>query len=136
MLARAEIAASFSPGTHGSTFGGNPLMTTAALATVRTLLEEHLLERAVEMGAYLTAELQKLQARFAVIQEVRGIGLMIGVGLSIPGAEIVKMGHARGLLLNCTHETVLRFVPPLVVTKAEIDEMIALLTAIFEEVQA
>ncbi len=134
MLARAEIAASFSPGTHGSTFGGNPLMTATAVAAVRTLLEEKLLERSVEMGAYLTAELEKLRQRFDFIREVRGIGLMIGVSLAIPGGEIVKKGHARGLLLNCTHDTVLRFVPPLVVTKVEIDEMILILTGICEEI--
>ncbi|HBT82609.1 MAG TPA: acetylornithine transaminase [Desulfuromonas sp.] len=134
MLAKAEIAASFSPGTHGSTFGGNPLMTAAALAAVRAILEEGLLARAVEMGAYLTAELEKLKGRFPFVREVRGIGLMIGMGLSLPGGDIVKKGHSRGLLLNCTHDTVLRFVPPLVVGKGEIDEMIAILAGIFAEV--
>jgi len=134
MLAKAEIAASFSPGTHGSTFGGNPLMTAAALAAVRAILEEGLLARAVEMGAYLTTELEKLKGRFPFVREVRGIGLMIGMGLSLPGGDIVKKGHSRGLLLNCTHDTVLRFVPPLVVGKGEIDEMIAILAGIFAEV--
>ncbi len=135
MLARGEIAAAFGPGTHGSTFGGNPLMTTAALAAVRTLLEEGLLERATAMGAYLTAELTKLKGRFPFVTGVRGIGLMVGMSLSIPGGDIVKKGHDRGLLLNCTHDTVLRFVPPLVVTEAQIDEMIAVLAGIFEEVK-
>ncbi len=135
MLAKAEIAASFSPGTHGSTFGGNPLMTATALAAVRAILEEGLLARAVEMGAYLTKELEKLKGRFPFVQEVRGIGLMIGMGLSIPGGDIVKKGHSRRLLLNCTHDTVLRFVPPLVVGKGEIDEMIAILAGIFAEVE-
>src|SRR5512145_1175746 len=77
MLARAEIAASFTPGTHGSTFGGNPLMTTAALAAVRTLLEDGLLERAVEMGDYLLAALKTLGKKYPFVTEVRGIGLMI-----------------------------------------------------------
>ena len=135
MLAKAEIATAFSPGTHGSTFGGNPLMTAAALAAVRAILEEGLLARAVEMGAYLTAELEKLKGRFPFVREVRGIGLMIGMGLSLPGGDIVKKGHSRGLLLNCTHDTVLRFVPPLVVGKGEIDEMIAILAGIFAEVE-
>jgi acetylornithine aminotransferase len=111
-------------------------MTATALAAVRAILDEELLERSVAMGAYLTAELEKLQKRFPVIQEVRGIGLMIGVSLAIPGGEIVKKGHAKGLLLNCTHDTVLRFVPPLVVGKGEIDEMIAILATIFAEVSA
>ena len=79
--------------------------------------------------------LQRLQARFpAIVKNVRGIGLMIGMGLTIPGGDIVKKGHERGLLLNVTHDTVLRFVPPLTVTKAEVDEMIAILGGIFAEV--
>jgi acetylornithine aminotransferase len=127
MLARERFAAAFSPGTHGSTFGGNPLMTAAALAAVHALLDEGLLERAERMGAYLVGKLEGLKSRHTIVQEVRGIGLMVGMGLSIPAGEIVKQGHARGLLLNVTHDTVLRFVPPLVVTEAEIDEAIAIL---------
>lgn len=133
MLARAEIAAAFSPGTHGSTFGGNPLMTAAALAAVRALLDEGLLENASRMGAYLMGELKKLQERYPFVSEVRGIGLMVGMGLSIPGGDIVKQGHARGVLLNVTQDKVLRFVPPLTVTAAEIDAMIAILDGIFRE---
>lgn len=133
MLATNKIAASFSPGTHGSTFGGNPLMTAAALATVQVLGDETFLARATAMGAYLIDELEKLKGRFPVILEVRGIGLMIGVNLSIPGAEIVKKGHDKGVLLNVTRDTVLRLVPPLVVSKAEIDEMIAILSEILQE---
>jgi acetylornithine aminotransferase len=133
MLARAEIAEAFNPGTHGSTFGGNPLMTTAALAAMKTLLGDGILENAVKMGAYLTGELKQLQNRYKIVEEVRGIGLMIGMGLTIPGGDIVKKGHERGLLLNVTHDTVLRFVPPLVVTKEEIDEMIVILGGILSE---
>jgi acetylornithine/N-succinyldiaminopimelate aminotransferase len=136
MLAKAEIAAAFSPGTHGSTFGGNPLMTAAALAAVRALLEEGLLENANRMGAYLMAELNRLKARYPFVTEVRGIGLMVGMGLSIPGGEIVKQGHARGVLLNVTQDKVLRFVPPLTVNKAEIDEMIGILDGLLAEVKA
>ncbi len=127
MLAREKYAEAFSPGTHGSTFGGNPLMATAALAAVRALLDEGLLERAQAMGAYLVKKLEDLKAKHAIVQEVRGIGLMVGMGLSIPAGEIVKQGHARGLLLNVTHDTVLRFVPPLVVSEAEIDEAVGIL---------
>jgi acetylornithine aminotransferase len=134
MLAREEIAAAFTPGTHGSTFGGNPLMTAAALAAVRTLLEEGLLERSVAMGAYLVTALEGLKRKYPFVTEVRGIGLMVGMGLSIPGGEIVKEGHERGVLLNVTHDTVLRFVPPLVVTEAEIDRMVAILDGIFAEI--
>ena len=133
-LARQEIAAAFTPGTHGSTFGGNPLMTAAAVAALRTVIEEDLPARAVEMGAYLTARLGELGKRYPFISEVRGLGLMVGLVLTIPGAEIVKQGHARGVLLNVIHDTVLRFVPPLVVTRAEIDEAVAILDGILAEI--
>jgi len=79
------------------------------------------------MGTYLVGRLEELKARHAIVREVRGIGLMVGMSLTVPGAEIVKQGHARGLLLNVTHDTVLRFVPPLVVSAAEIDAMLAIL---------
>ena len=135
MLATDAVAASFSPGTHGSTFGGNPLVTAAAVATIRTMLEEGLLNRCEEMGEYLHGELETLGTKYPFVKEVRGIGLMIGMGLSIPGAEIVKKGHQRGLLLNVTHDTVLRFVPPLVVTKQEVNRMIEILDGILGEVK-
>ncbi|MEJ2201729.1 MAG: acetylornithine transaminase [Desulfuromonadaceae bacterium] len=134
MLARAEIAASFSPGTHGSTFGGNPLMTTAALAALRVLLEDGLLEQGTARGQYLMARLNELKSRHVCIKDVRGIGLMVGMGLTIPGGDIVHMGHARGLLLNVTQDTVLRFVPPLTISEAQIDEMIGILDGILTEV--
>lgn len=134
MLAREEIAAAFVPGTHGSTFGGNPLMTAAAIATLRTILEDGILNRTEEIGEYLLGELETLGTKYSFVREVRGIGLMIGMALAIPAGDIVKKGHERGLLLNVTHDTVLRFVPPLVVTKQEVNRMIELLDGIFAEV--
>jgi len=134
MLAREALAGSFTPGSHGSTFGGNPLMTAAAVAAVRALLEEGVLENAVAMGAYLTERLEGLKVRFPVITEVRGIGLLIGAQLSIPGADIVKKALEQGLLINVAQERVLRFVPPLIVTKGEIDEMIGILEGILAEI--
>ncbi len=136
MLATDAVAASFSPGTHGSTFGGNPLVTAAAVASMRAILEEGLLNRAEEMGEYLHGELEALGRKYSFVTEVRGIGLMIGMSLTIPGAEIVKKGHQRGLLLNVTHDTVLRFVPALVVTKQEVKRMIEILDGIFKEIEA
>ncbi|WP_298432598.1 acetylornithine transaminase [Geobacter sp.] len=135
MLAKEEIAASFSPGTHGSTFGGNPLVTAAGVAAVRAVLEEGLLNRAEEMGEYLLGELERLKAKYPFITDVRGIGLMIGMELSIPAGEIVVKGLERGVLLNVAQERVLRFVPPLVVTKQEVNEMIAVLDGILEEMK-
>ena len=134
MLAKDTVAASFVPGTHGSTFGGNPLVTAAGIATVRTILEEGLLNRAEEMGEYLHGELEALGETYPFVQEVRGIGLMIGMSLSIPGGDIVKKGHERGVLLNVTHDTVLRFVPPLTVSKQEVNQMIEILDSIFKEI--
>ena len=136
MLARDEFAAAFEPGTHGSTFGGNPLVCAAAIATVRTILEEGILNRTVEIGEYLVGELESMGRKYPFFNEVRGIGLMIGMSLAVPGAEIVKKGHSRGLLLNVTHDKVLRFVPPLIVTKHEIDTMITILDGILAEVGA
>ncbi len=133
MLAREEYAAAFTPGTHGSTFGGNPLMAAAALAAVRTLLEDGLLQQGVEAGEYLLASLKTLARKYSFVTEVRGIGLMIGMGLSMPAGDIVKKGHERGVLLNVTHDTVLRFVPPLTVSRKEIDEMIGILDGILAE---
>ena len=136
MLARDEVAASFTPGTHGSTFGGNPLVTAAAIATVRAILEEGLLNRAEEMGEYLHGELETLGAKYPFVKEVRGIGLIIGMSLTIPGGDIVKKGHERGVLLNVTHDTVLRFVPALTVSKQEVNQMIQILDGIFKEIPA
>ncbi|MBC8017626.1 MAG: acetylornithine transaminase [Verrucomicrobia bacterium] len=135
MLATDRYAAAFVPGTHGSTFGGNPLVCAAAIATVRTILEDGILNRCEELGEYLEGELESLQHKYPFVKEVRGIGLMIGMALEIPAGDIVNKGHERGVLLNVTHDTVLRFVPPLTVTKQEIDQMIAILDGIFAEVQ-
>lgn len=133
MLAREEIAESFGPGTHGSTFGGNPLVTAAGVAAVRVLLEEGVLNHAEEAGEYLHGELNRLKAKFPFVTDVRGIGLMLGMELSIPASAVVKKALDRGLLLNAAQDRVLRFVPPLIVSKSEIDEMIAILSDILAE---
>jgi len=135
MLAKDLYAAAFVPGTHGSTFGGNPLVCAAAIATLRTILEDGLLNRCEELGEYLEGELESLQHKYNFVKEVRGIGLMIGLALDIPAGDIVRKGHERGVLLNVTHDSVLRFVPPLTVTKQEINQMIAILDGIFAEVE-
>lgn len=134
MLAREEIAESFSPGTHGSTFGGNPLVTAAGIAAVRAVLEDGILENTAAMGKYLINRLEELKEKFPCIVEVRGIGLMIGMELAIPGADIVKQALTQGLLLNVAQDRVLRFVPPLIVGKQEIDEMIGILGGILEKI--
>jgi acetylornithine aminotransferase len=133
MVATDAVAASFGPGTHGSTFGGNPLMSAAALAAMRTLIEDGVLDNCVTMGAYLRSRLEELQSRYAFIKEVRGRGLMLGMELTVPGAEIVKQALQQGLLINCTVGTVLRFVPPLIVTREEIDEAMTILDGILAQ---
>jgi acetylornithine aminotransferase len=133
MVATEEIAGSFGPGSHGSTFGGNPLVTAAALAAMRVLLEEGVLDNCRAMGDYLRLRLEEMQQRYAFIKEVRGRGLILGMELTVPGGEIVNEALRRGLLINCTVGNVLRFVPPLIVTREELDEGLAILDGILGE---
>jgi acetylornithine/N-succinyldiaminopimelate aminotransferase len=127
MLATDTVAASFTPGSHASTFGGNPLAMAAGLAVMDTLLNRGVLDNCREMGAYFCGRLEELKEDFSFVREVRGRGLMIGVELSIEGADIVKVCMERGLLLNCTCGNVLRFVPPLIITKNDIDHAVDIL---------
>lgn len=133
MVAREKYAEALSPGTHGSTFGGNPLMAAAAVATMKVLLEDDILDNCISMGAYLCHKLEQLQGEYPFISQVRGRGLMVGMELTIEGGEIVKTALNRGLLINCTVGKVLRFVPPLIVTQVEIDQMVEILNGIFKE---
>jgi acetylornithine aminotransferase len=135
MISREEHAAALGPGTHGSTFGGNPLMAAAALAAMKVYLEDGILDNCRAMGDYLRLQLEKLQEKYSFIVEVRGRGLILGMELSIDGGEMVKTALERGLLINCTVGKVLRFVPPLVVSKEEIDQMIEILDGILKEHQ-
>ncbi|HBO84267.1 MAG: acetylornithine aminotransferase [Deltaproteobacteria bacterium GWC2_42_11] len=136
MLATDEIAKSFTPGTHASTFGGNPLATAAGIAALKAVLEEGMLENCQKVGQYLFEKLNGLKAEYPFIKEVRGKGLIIGMELTIPGASIVNACMGNGLLINCTSDTILRFIPPLVVTKDEVDEMLEILMPILDGVQS
>ena len=120
MLAREEIAASFGPGSHASTFGGNPVACSAGLIVIRILLAGAL-DNCRQMGMYFFRGLEALQKRFSFIREVRGKGLMIGMELEMEGSKIADSCMQEGLLLNCTAYKVLRFVPPLTIKKKEID---------------
>ena len=130
MLAREDVANSFAPGSHASTFGGNPMVCRAGLAVMHTLVEGGVLQNCVRMGQYLVRCLQALQRRFSFIREIRGKGLMIGMELEIEGNKIVESCMEEGLLLNCTAYKVLRFVPPLTIRKSEIDRGLAILKAV------
>ncbi|MBI5326942.1 MAG: acetylornithine transaminase [Deltaproteobacteria bacterium] len=127
MLATDEVAKSFVPGTHASTFGGNPLAAAAGIAAIKAVLEEDMLENCRKVGKYLLEKLYTLKAEYPFIKEVRGKGLIIGMELTIPGAGIVKACMEKGLLINCTSDTILRFIPPLVVTEKDVDEMMGIL---------
>ena len=133
MVAREEYAAALSPGTHGSTFGGNPLIAAAGVAAMKVLLEDDILDNCITMGIYLRSKLEQLREKYPFISNVRGRGLMVGMELSIDGGDIVKTALDQGLLINCTVGKVLRFVPPLIVTQVEIDQMIGILDKIFSE---
>jgi len=122
MMAKEEIAASLVPGKHASTFGGNALACAAAIAVIETIEEDNLLEKAAELGQYAKGKFSELKQKHFIIDEVRGIGLMLGVQLTSPGKEIVNKCLKKGLRINCTNNTVLRFMPPMIVTKEQIDQ--------------
>jgi len=130
-LAKDSVAACFTPGTHASTFGGNPLACAAALAVCRVLLEGRLLDQAKRMGDYLAKGLAECKDRHRVVRDVRGLGLLQGMEVDLDAKAVVADCLARGLLVNATSERVLRFVPPLVITQRDIDKLIETLTAIF-----
>ncbi|GJQ58656.1 MAG: aspartate aminotransferase family protein [Candidatus Scalindua sp. AMX11] len=132
MEATPEVAKSLAPGTHASTFGGNPLACAAAVSVFETIQSENLLNNAVEMGRYATDRLSRFAREISCIADVRGLGLMIGIELKIPASDVVKKCMEAGLLLNCTHETVIRFMPPLNVQKVHIDEGLDILESVLK----
>jgi predicted acetylornithine/succinylornithine family transaminase len=122
LIAKPEVAALLKPGTHAATFGGNPLAARAALATIETIEDEGLLDRAVRIGERFRERFTALQAECPLVQEVRVKGTMIGVQLAVEGAPVVQECLNRGLLVNCTHQTVLRLLPALTLSDEQIDE--------------
>lgn len=122
-----ELSDVFQPGNHASTFGGTPLACAAALATLETIEKENLMANAVAMGARLTDGLKKLAARHDCIQGVRGLGLMIGLALHVPAKPVEAKLREQGVLTIATGESVLRFVPPLVISAPQIDQALAIL---------
>ena len=134
MLAKEGVAASFTPGSHASTFGGTPLVAAAAFRVVKILLEEGILRNCERVGEYFKARLLDLKSRYGFIKEVRGKGLLLGLDLACEGVSIVKACMERGFLINCTQEHILRFIPPLIVQEGEIDALIGCLDSIFEEI--
>ena len=130
MLASDVVAAAFGPGTHGSTFGGNPLACSAALTVLQVMESEQLLDNVLQRGAQMEQGLRELAARFPVIREVRGRGLLLGAELSTEAAPLLAAARERGLLILMAGPQVLRFLPPLNVSAMEVDEALSILEAV------
>ena len=127
-LSTKKLANTFHAGDHGSTFGGNPLACAAANAVLTAIKAENLMDNAATVGDYLIAQLKTLQQSFpTLITEVRGKGLIVGMELTKPGRDIVNDCLSKGLIINCTAGNVLRFVPPLIITKDNVDTLITIL---------
>jgi len=133
MVVKKEISDTLGPGTHASTFGGSPLVCRAALRVFKAIQKEKMLANAVKMSEYLFSKLKELKQKHAQIVEIRGIGLMIGIQLNIEGKQIVEKALEKALLINCTHEKILRLMPALNVNKKQIDKAISVLDGILSE---
>ncbi|MGQ0636745.1 MAG: aspartate aminotransferase family protein [Planctomycetaceae bacterium] len=135
-IARPEIAASLKPGKHASTFGGNPLAMAAGLATVETIEADRLLDNVAAMSARFRDHFTRLKAELPIIREVRVRGMMIGLDLSITGTPAVGKCMERGVLINCTHDTVIRLLPALNITGEQVDEGAAAVSDVLREMAA
>ena len=131
-LSRQPFASAISPGQHGTTFGGGPLACRVALEALEIIREQLL--HIHHVGGCFRMELQDLTRHFSFIKEVRGFGLMIGMELDVPGKQIVLDGMAEGLLFKCTHDTVLRFLPPYIITEQEVDRAVKVLVRVLKKV--
>ena len=131
ILARGAFAETFTPGLHGTTFGGGPLVCAAALEFLNTVDEQKLLSNIRARGAELRAGLVKLAAKFDFVRELRGEGLMLGLELSVPGAAYVEEGLRRGLVMNCTHDHTLRLLPAFILTARQVNEFLGKLETVF-----
>jgi len=133
MVASSKFADILKPGSHASTFGGSPLVSAAALGVFEAIEKNKLLENAVKQGKYLTGKLEALKKKYGFIKEVRGIALTVGVELTIDGQPIYEKCLEKGLLINCTQSSVLRIMPSLTVTKAEIDKAVSILNEVLSK---
>jgi acetylornithine aminotransferase len=136
MLAKESIAAAFGPGSHASTFGGTPIVTAAALEVCKTLTEGQVIEKGKAAGSYFKEKLLELKSRHAIIEDVRGLGLLLGMKLKIDGAPLVKQCQQNGFLINCIQDRILRFIPPLIISEEEIDQLIECLDGILSDAES
>lgn len=135
MLATEQFASALSPGMHGTTFGGGPLVCAVAVEFLSVLEDKNLLANIRARGAELRAGLQKLASKFPFIIGIRGEGLMLGVQLDIPGGPIVDEALNQGVIINCAHETTLRLLPPFIVTAAQVKQFLKKMDSVFFAVQ-
>jgi acetylornithine aminotransferase len=135
MLAIEELSNAFGAGSHATTFGGTPLVTAVSKAVVTSLLEDGWIDHCRVVGDYFKERLEELAKRYDFIKEVRGHGLILGVEMMIPGAAVVKTMMEKGFLINCTQEKVLRFIPPLIVEKEEIDLLVETLENVLDQLK-
>jgi acetylornithine/succinyldiaminopimelate/putrescine aminotransferase len=134
IVANEKAASAIGPGMHGSTFGGGALACRVALEFFDVL--DELLPSIERVGAYFRSRLEELGRKYSFVKEVRGRGLMVGIDLAIPGKQIVLDAMERGLLINCTHDTVLRFLPPYIVTEKEVDVAVKTIGKLFAKQKA
>ncbi len=135
-LATDKVAVGFEPGDHGSTFGGNPLACAAANAVIDVIQDENLLENSKNMGKYAIEKLNTLKEKYDFIADVRGLGLLIGIELSMDGGDIVDKMREKGVLINCTAGKVLRLAPALIITCEDIDTLTQALDEVFTEINS
>ena len=133
IMANEKAAKTIGPGMHGTTFGGGPLACRVALEFLDILKDQ--LTHIHHTGGYFRMELSELARHHSFIKEVRGFGLMIGMELDIPGKQFVTDAMEEGLLINCTHDTVLRFLPPYIISEQEIDKAVKILAKVFKRLK-
>jgi acetylornithine aminotransferase len=133
MLAKEKYAEVLGAGSHGSTFGGNPVACAAGRVVMKHVTDETFLGHVQEMGELIHARFNEMASWYGFMEEVRGRGLIVGIKLSIPCKNIVEKAFERGLLINCTQESVLRLLPPLIISEKEVEEMVGILNDIFKE---
>ena len=134
ILVKEEKAKGFEPGNHASTFGGNALASTASKYVLNKIINENILDNVKEQGSYLKSKLEQLKEKYDFINDVRGIGLMLGMEFEFPVSDIINKAIDKGLLLLNSGQNIIRFVPPLIILKDEIDEGITMLDSILQEI--
>jgi len=136
MVARPDVAASLTPGSHATTYGGNPLVVAAAIATLETIESDNLLEAAQRTGASILDKAHELARSFSFVEKVRGRGLMIAIELSVPAGPIVQRALEQGLRINGTQQTVLRLLPALTISNDEVDEAFDILARTLNQTES